>query len=247
MQESLEDIENTVKKSFDKTYNTKETPLAWLLLQVASIWIISDVGYYTFLPALGFSGGYSANPLAITVYYLFWLVITVFTFWNIYSEWETIERKRVSTYIFLLLGSAAVVIYFTYILPNFPAISWHKTTKPPSELLLATPWYFLPKSIEILMQQLLVAAMVLSFSFQKFSLRASSIWCAVLFGGAHLLLIFGGETLLYVTFFTVSASIAALFFPHLILRIKNGFIYSYFLHWSFYAIVVVLAHLIFKI
>jgi hypothetical protein len=242
--------ENVEKKeiiSFDRTRNTKETPLIWLLLEIASIWIISDIGYYTFLPALGFSGGFIANPFAITTYYLFWLAVTLFTFWNIYSEWKTIERRRISTYIFLLLGSAAVVLYFTYMLPHFPAISWHNSTKPPSELLLATPWYFLPKSIDILVQQLLVVAMVLSFSFQKLSLRAVSIWCAILFGGAHLFLIFGGQTALYVTVFTVSASVAALFFPYLILRVKNGFIYSYFLQWSFYAIIVVLAHLIFKI
>lgn len=235
------------KNYFDRTYNAKETPLIWLLLQIASIWIISDVGYYIFLPALGFNGGFSANPFVITVYYLFWLAITVFAFWNIYREWKTIERKRISTYIFLLIGSVAVILYFTYILPHFPAISWNKLTKPPSELLLATPWYFLPKSIDILMQQLLVAAMVLSFSFQKFSLRAISVWCAILFGGAHLFLIFGGETLLYVTVFTVSAFVAGLCFPYLILRVKNGFIYSYFLHWSFYAVVIVLAHVVFKV
>jgi hypothetical protein len=232
----------------NKTHNTKETPLAWLLLQIASIWIISDVGYYIFLPALGFKGGFTAaNPFAITVYYLFWLAITVFTFWNIYKEWETIESRRISTYIFLLLGSVAVVLYFTYVFPYFPAISWHESTKPPSELLLATPWYFLPKSIDILMQQLLIAAIVLSFSFQKFSLRTVSIWCAILFGGAHLFLIFGGQTLLYVAVFTASASLAALFFPYLMLRVKNGFIYSYFMHWSFYAVVVILAHVIFKV
>jgi hypothetical protein len=237
----------TEEKKFDKTYNTKETPLAWLLLQIASIWIISDVGYYIFLPALGFKGGFIANPFVITIYYLFWLAITVFTFWNIYSEWKTIERKRISTYIFLFIGSAAIVFYFTYVLPHFPAISWYKPIKPPSELLLATPWYFLPKSIDILMQQLLIVAMILSFSFQKFSLRAISTWCAILYGGAHLFLIFGGETLLYTAVFTISAFLAALCFPYLILRVKNGFVYSYFLHWSFYAVIVVLVHIIFKV
>jgi hypothetical protein len=241
-----EDTKTERKNLFDKTYNTKETSLVWLLLQIASIWIISDVGYYIFLPALGFKGGFISNPFVITIYYLLWLSITVFTFWNIYREWKTIEGKRTSTYIFLLIGSAAIVFYFTYVLPHFPAISWDKSTKPPSELLLATPWYFLPKSIDILVQQLLVAAMVLSFSFQKFSLRAISILCAILFGGAHLFLIFEGHTFLYVTVFTTSAFLAALFFPYLILRVKNGFIYSYFLHWSFYAIVIVLAHIIFK-
>jgi hypothetical protein len=97
-----------------------------------------------------------------------------------------------------------------------------------------------------LVQQLLVLAMALTFSFQKFGARAISTWCAILFGGAHLFLIFGGESLLYVIVFTVSAFLAGFCFPYLMLRFKNGFIYSYFLHWYFYAIVIVLARLIFK-
>jgi hypothetical protein len=110
--------------------------------------------------------------------------------------------------------------------------------------LIATPWYFLPKSIDILFQQLLVAAMVISFYHKKFPVKEISVWCALLFGTAHLSLVFGKESGLYVATFTMSAIAASFIFPYLILKVKNGLIYSYFVHWLFYAVVVILARLI---
>jgi len=226
----------------DVTHNSKETPFLWTLVEIASIWIISDIGYYVFLPVIGLGGGYNANPVQITIYYSIWLILTVFSFRGIYNKWKMIEN-RWPVYIAVFLGSVTVVCYLVYILPHFSAITWSESWKPASELLYATPWYFLPKSIDILLQQLLVVAMVLSFSFQKYSLRTTSIWCAILFGGAHLLLVFGGGGAVYVVTFTISAIIASFIFPYLILRVKNGFIYSYFLHWLFYAIAIVLVRL----
>ena len=223
--------------------NSRETPFLWILVEIASIWIISDIGYYVFLPVLGFGGGYNTNPIQITIYYSLWLILTIFSFWSIYSKWKVLEN-RWTTYIIVLFGSVIVALYLIYILPNFSAITWSKSWKPASELLYATPWYFLPKSIDIMLQQLLVTAMVLSFSFQKYNLRTISIWCAVLFGGAHLLLVFGGGGTVYVVTFTISAIIASFIFPYLILRVKNGFIYSYFLHWLFYATAIVLVRLL---
>ncbi|MEI6843079.1 MAG: hypothetical protein WCK48_01025 [bacterium] len=230
----------------DTTHNPKETPFLQTLLEIASIWIISDVGYYLFLPALGFGGGYTANPIQITIYYFLWLILTVFSFWEIYKKWDMVEN-RWPTYLLSVIVSLIIVCYLVYVFPLFPPITWAKTWKPASELLYATPWYFLPKSIDILLQQLLVTAMVLAFSFQKFSLRTTSIWCAILFGGAHLLLVFGGGGMVYMITFTLSAVIASFIFPYLILRVKNGFLYSYFLHWLFYAVAIILTRLLFKI
>lgn len=231
--------------AIDPAYNNKDTSLISILANIAALWIVAEIGYYIFLPALGFGGGYTANPIAITIYYLFWLFITVFAFWNIYNEWRMFG-KRLATYFFTIIASAGVVFYIAYILPLFPPITW-ANLKPPSELLIATPWYFLPKSIDILFQQLLVSAMVIAFAHQKFPLREISVWCALLFGTAHLFLVFGKESLLYVTVFTVSAIIASFIFPYFILKVKNGFIYSYFLHWLFYAVVIILVRLIVRI
>jgi hypothetical protein len=146
--------------------------------------------------------------------------------------------------ILLVVAAAVIACYLAYVLPLFPAIHWVNRFEPPPELLIASPWYFLPKSIEIALQQLLVAALVLSFDARKFALRDIAQWTAVLFGGVHLLLIFG-ESFAYTVFFVFCASIAGYIFPYLLLRVRNGFIYSYSLHWAFYAIVIVLVRVLY--
>jgi hypothetical protein len=234
---------NFKKMESEIEYNSRQTPFLWVLIQIAAIWVISDIGYYVFLPALGFGGGYVANPVQITIYYSFWLIFTLFSFWNIYKELRTIEN-RVSTYIFVSLFSIGIALYLAYVLPLFPTQGAYRIWQAPSDLLLATPWYFLPKSMDILLQQLLVVAMVLAFSFQGYSVRTISVWCAILFGGAHLLLVFGGKDFIYVSTFISAAVFASFVFPYLILKVKNGFVYSYFLHWLFYAVVIVLARVI---
>ena len=62
-----------------------------------------------------------------------------------------------SLFVTVFLGAIGVAYYIVNILPLFPAIHWTSLLEPPSELLTASPWYFLPKSIEIVLQQLLVA------------------------------------------------------------------------------------------
>jgi hypothetical protein len=221
----------------DNQYNSKETPLLWLIAQMGSIWVISGIGYNFLLPVVGLGGGYNANPVQITLYYLFWIVLTVYSFWNIYSEWKFFEG-RVQTYITIFVSSILITSYLAFVLPTLPSINLFNSYIPPSDLLSATPWYFLPKSFDIFLQQLLVIALVLSFHLKGYSLRSVSVWCAVLFGGAHLLLVLGGKNVFYVTLFTTCATMASFVFPYLILRVKNGFIYSYLLHWSFYAVLI---------
>jgi hypothetical protein len=114
----------------------------------------------------------------------------------------------------------------------------------PPELPLATPWYFLPKSVEILFQQLLVVALVLAFSAENYSLRKISLYSAALFGGAHILLAFGDVPWGYVARFATLAAIFGLAFPYLILRVPNGFAYSYVTHWGYYALTVVVARML---
>ena len=109
--------------------------------------------------------------------------------------------------------------------------------------MIATPWYFLPKSIEILFQQLLVVALVLILSAQQYSIRRISIYSAALFGGIHILLAFGGVPIGYVIRFMVAASAFGFIFPYLLLRVPNGLAYSYVVHWLYYALSVVMPHI----
>ena len=215
-------------------------------MQIASVWIFADIGYYTLLPVAGFDGGYNGSPIALTVYYSIWTIIALFAFWDLLHTRPIIEKRK-TTYILLLLGSAMVAVYLYYVLPLLPDITWTPSWMPPSELLHASPWYFLPKSIDILLQQVLVLALVLSFYVENYNIKTISTWCAMLFGGAHLLLAVGGGGFIYAAVFTIVAVVSSFIFPYLMLEKRNGFIYSYFLHWLFYAIVIVLTKLVFRV
>ena len=122
------------------------------------------------------------------------------------------------------------------------SIAWVESWNPP-EVRVATPSYFLPKSIEILFQQLLVVALVLALTAQRYSIRRISIYCALAFGAAHILLAFGGVPIGYVIRFMLSAMVFGFVFPYLLLRVRNGLAYSYMIHWTYYAASVVLPHI----
>lgn len=209
---------------------------------VAGLWIASDVGYYLLLPALGLRRGYNAAPMEIAAYYGFCSMIAVIVFRRLFRQWATFEN-RLSAYILLSVSFGIVVVFTAFLLPLLPPINWRESWEPP-ELMVATPWYFLPKSIEILFQQLLIVAAVLAFSAQQYSLRTISIVCALLFGGTHVLLAYGGMPFGYVARFIGAAMVFGFVFPYLILRLRNGFAYSYLTHWLYYAITVILAHTI---
>jgi hypothetical protein len=131
-------------------------------------------------------------------------------------------------------------LFAAYVLPQLPQFSAKQNIVIP-ELPLATPWYFLPKSVEILYQQLLVVALVLTLAAGQYSLRRISAFCAGLFASSHLLLAFGDVPWGYVARFTALAALFGLAFPFLILRVPNGFAYSYVVHWAYYATTVAMA------
>jgi hypothetical protein len=229
------------------TINPSKAELLWTLAQIAVVWTISDIGYYFLLPALGVQPNYNHGPVAITLYYAFWVGIAVITFWPLYGTWSlygrwTTFQNRLASYVVWSLSFAGCLLFAAYVLPNLPSIHWKESWAPP-EMVVATPWYFLPKSIDILFQQLLVVAFVLALAAQQYSIRRISIYCAIAFGMVHALLAFGGVPLGYVIRFMISAAAFGLVFPYLILRVPNGLAYSYIVHWLYYAISVVLPHI----
>jgi hypothetical protein len=197
----------------------------WTLVQIGAIWIASDIGYYFLLPVLGLQPSYNAGSIAITLYYAFWIGIAVITFWHLYGRWAKFENPLTS-YVVWSLSFVGCTLFAAYLLPLVPPIDWTQPWSPP-EVVVATPWYFLPKSVEILLQQLLIVALVLALSTQRYSLRTISVYSALLFGGAHVLLAFGGVPWGYVIRFMLAAAVFGLVFPYLILRLPNGLAYSY--------------------
>jgi hypothetical protein len=213
------------------------------IVSVAAIWIISEVGYLALVSVLGVGSGYSLNPYIMTLYYVVWIIVTLLVYrTHLYKIWKLELDASTCLTIIALIGP--VVLYLWFILPAFPPIHWNPALTPPSDLLISSTWYFMPKSVEILLQQFLMVALVRSFFVSGFSLRATSLWCAALFGSTHLLMVFDAGTAAYVGVFTLLATVAGFIFPYL-LQIKNGFVYSYFLHWGFYAVFIILIRVLF--
>jgi hypothetical protein len=226
--------------SFGSARAERDFQLAFTVAQIAAIWIVSDVGYYFLLPALGVDPNYNAGSIAITLYYVFWAGIAVITFWPLYSRWTTgwaTFENRLTSYLVWSLAFAGCTLFAAFVLPALPPTAWTQPFTQP-EVRAATPWYFLPKSVDILFQQLLVVALVLTLAARQYSIGRIAVHCAALFGGMHVLLAFGDVPWGYVIRFMVAAAVFGSVFPHLILRVPNGLAYSYVVHWLYYAITV---------
>lgn len=230
----------------DEPEAAERSQLAWTVAQIAVVWVAADLGYYFLLPALGVNPSYNAGSVAIAIYYAFWVGIAVITFWPLYATWSRYGRwatfeNRYTSYIVWSVFFAGFVAFAVYVLPLLPPTTWTESFSPP-EVRVATEWYFLPKSIEILFQQLLVVALVLALSVQQFPLRRISLYCGLIFGAAHVLLVFGDTPTGYVIRFMIAATAFGFAFPYLILKVRNGFAYSYVVHWLYYAVTVAMPH-----
>lgn len=216
-------------------------PLVAIIVRIAAIWIVSDAGYYFALPALGVRPSYNAASVAIALYYFFWIGIAVIAFWDLYKGWINFEN-RIASYAVWTLTFGGCTLFAAFVLPSLPPMNWTQNFDPP-DLALATERYFLPKSMDILFQQLLIAALVLALAARDFSLKRISVYAAVLFGASHVLLALGGVPFGYVVRFMAAASVFGLLFPYLILRVPNGLGYSYILHWAYYAATVAMVRI----
>ncbi len=124
------------------------------------------------------------------------------------------------------------VVFAGWILPALPPFDLRAGVTPPA-LPLANSWYFLPKLMKILFQQLLVMALVLVLAARGMRPGAIAVICAALFGAAHPLLVLGGTPWGYVIRFTDMASLFGLAFPYLLLRVPMGLALSYMTQWSY--------------
>jgi hypothetical protein len=224
------------------------SPLPATLARIAAVWVLSDLSFYLLLPSLGLTASYNAGSVAVSVHYVYWIGIALITFWPLYAEWgregpRSAFERRLASYLLWSVAFCGFVLFAAYVLPHLPPPAWSQPWDPP-EIRVATPLYFLPKSIEILFQQLLIVALVLALAARGHGLRQISVTCALAFGGVHALLALGGMPAGYVLRFMVAATAFGFVFPVLILKIPNGLAYSYILHWIYYAVTVAMPRLL---
>jgi hypothetical protein len=243
-------------KAVAGTANRREDPVGGAsllrrpLLTVATVcglWVLSDIGFYFLLPSLGYASSYNENPAAAAVYYFYWVGVSVILLWPVlatwpdHARWRAFGKPALSVAIWTLLLALAV-FYVSRVVPVLPPFDSTYRIAPP-DMPQAGAWYFLPKSIEILFQQVLIAALVLTLAHAGTGLRRISLLCGGLFGLTHLLLLLGGGPIGYTVRFTGFAAVFGLVFPVLFLRVPNGFAFSYAAHWLFYAAAIAVARL----
>ncbi len=205
------------------------------------MWTLFNIGYYLALPAFGYAINYDTSPVIIMAYYMLCACITIAYFWKTYHSWFRLD-SRVFWYAVLSLSLSTILWIFVYLFSFFPTLHG-PTVSTYTDIIRATPWYFLPKSMEILVQQLLVSVLVIELYEHYKSLKAVIIGYAICFGGAHIILFFfNHSSAQYSTIMTTGAFLSSFIFPYLMLKIRGGFVYTYALHFAFYIALAAIFH-----
>lgn len=215
--------------------------VARTLFIVATLWIVSSQAYYALVEALGLVSGYDDAPVVFTAYYLGWAALAGWLFRALFAE--ALNRNQLAREGLALLPIlAAFGLFVIFVLPLLPNVSEVRAPPNPPEFMFASAWYYLPKSADILFQQVLIAALILTGVRAGLSLGVLSVGMAMAFGFFHLSLAFDGYIWLYVARFTLAATIFGALLPYFYLRLSNGFRWAYALHWGFYAADATLTH-----
>ncbi|WP_417809551.1 hypothetical protein [Thioclava sp.] len=228
---------------FDTNIRDRIAALGLVLFAVAVLWVGSSWCYYALVEGMGLESGYDDAPIFFAGFYLIWSGVAMALFRPVLGK-QVIVKLMIRHAVALAPILLIYAFYVTVLLPLLPEVSVERAPENPPEFMFASAWYYLPKSADILFQQILVAAIVLGAAKAKMSLPVISVGMATLFGGFHLLLIFDGFTALYVARFTIAATLFGLAIPYLYLRTRYGFRWAYGLHWSFYALDAAITHLL---
>ncbi|MFZ2103480.1 MAG: hypothetical protein WAU86_23245 [Oricola sp.] len=208
----------------------------------AAAWGLSSVGYYEIMDRLGLRIGYNDAPVVFAFYYAAWTGLVAALFYRGLRAWY--RRFNPPRYKAAPLVPVALVAGFALVvLPRLPVTEWTLPETPP-DLLSATPFYFLPKTVEILFQQVLITALILSLRARSASLIRISLVTAALFGGFHLSMVLTIDEAGHVAVYTIAAMLFGAIAPWLYMRARDGFAWAYGLHLGFYALDTVIVHLV---
>ncbi len=249
MEKSISENSTDWQPHPEEYYETMETrelrdldpqaPLHAVVGVVAAFWAAANVGYYLLFPAFGYSLDYNVSAVPIAIYYFAWSLVGFAYFYRLFRSWAP-SPERLWLYGLQSLTFAAAIGALIYTLSFLPSLRG-PVLAPYTDLLFVTPWYFLPKAFEVLMQQILITTLVLEFyaRFRSFSLTLSAY--AFTFVGAHIFLFaLGSAPAAYSLSITLWAAASTLVFPYLLLRVKSGFVYTYAIHLTSYTVLAVL-------
>ena len=193
---------------------------------ITIVWLLSMGLLFTILPLFGFIVTYQEQPFFVAAYYLVWLGILFLSFPHMSRE--VFFENTLHSYGILALCMSGVTLFYGYVLPDGSALP---ATVP--DFVRGGVEYLLVKTIEILFQQVLIVLLILTLASYRDDMWFVSKAYAFIFSIVHLALI-PRLGLAYTALFFGVSLLSAFVFPYIILKIKNGFVYSYIVHWSAY-------------
>lgn len=221
------------------TKDGMDAPLYIVLGRVTALWIVANAGYFVIFPLLGYGLSYNSAPIAFALYFLVWAAISAYDL----SSFVPLPSSYARVWKYALTGfGCAFLVWGLLYLFSFVPVLYGPLLAPYSDILFATPWYFLPKSAEVLVQQILISALVYTFAARLDSLKQIMLAYAATFGSVHLLMFFVGSPTAYTVIMTTGALLSTFIFPYLILRVERGFIYTYTIHLIFYILLAMTLH-----
>ena len=95
--------------------------------------------------------------------------------------------------------------------------------------------YLVSKSADILLQQIMFTAFVLSMTAWGYSLQRIQVFAAILLGLLHLYTLYSLPIIIGAVFI-LAATASGICWPFLLLRCRRGLLFNYMSHWFFYVV-----------
>lgn len=176
---------------------------------------------------------YLTHPLLMSFSFLSFSVLVMILF---QPRLEPLLSSVTVPSVVVLLGVVVATIAVYGVAPRWLARPEELIARHPMEFYLPMRYrYLVPKSFEILFQQLTIV--VLSLGLAATGLPLTGVVLAFLgcFAVLHLPMLLLVGTRVGMSYNLASATLAAIF-PVLILRVPSGVVYSYAAHWFFYTL-----------
>jgi hypothetical protein len=148
------------------------------------------------------------------------------------------------SYLLLLFFSLTAHVTISYIILHYlerPAFPFSITG---TSFLLLNNFFIWVKPLDVLVQQLMIIVLVRKFSELKLKYKTIAIICLFCFGIIHIFQVFKTSLIIGLCF-TFVALLLSIVFPYLILKVKNGVIYSYVIHLGIYTLAALLSWYLF--
>ncbi|MEZ4413898.1 MAG: hypothetical protein R2910_12995 [Gemmatimonadales bacterium] len=176
---------------------------------------------------------YLTHPLLTSCSFLLFalLVVTRFRPWL-----EPLGQTVTASSVTVVLAAVALTVAVYALAPRWLPKPDDLIARHPEEFYLPMQYrYLVPKSFEILFQQLIIVVLTLRLAATGLPLPAVVLAFLGCFALLHLPMLLLVQRQVGIAYNLASLTLAAIF-PILILRVPSGVVYSYAAHWFFYTL-----------